>query len=364
VIGLYIHVPFCRTRCPYCDFVRYPVEGDVPGAYIDTVCGEIVRFEGPDVVSTVFFGGGTPSLLNPSALDAILGAVAKRFRLDKPEITIEANPDDVTPDLARAWERCGVNRVSLGVQSFDNDALRYLGRRHDAACSVEACRIVSDHFDNWGMDLIFGAPPLSSWSATLERCVRLCPKHISTYGLTYEKGTPFEAFAEHGVDDDTWLTLYGNAVDALSEMVHYEVSNFAIPGYVCAHNLIYWRNEAYAGFGPGAYSFIDGVRSRNFADIEEYLGRPGEKSEAFRLSDPEIRVETVIQHLRLRAGLPKAEYRRRFGRSLTKDYGPAITQLIARGLVEEDDMAFRPTQKGFELNNEIGLALVDDRPHQ
>ena len=358
MIGLYIHVPFCRTRCPYCDFVRHPIDGDIPGEYVKAVCREIAQFEGPDEASTIFFGGGTPSLLDPAALDAILGAAAKRFRFNNPEVTIEANPDDVTTALARAWKRYGVNRVSLGVQSFHDRTLRYLGRRHDAACSTEACRIVSDRFENWGMDLIFGAQPVSSWAATLDRCVALQPKHVSTYGLTYEKGTPFEALADHAVDDDTWLALYQDADDAFTDMVHYEVSNFAIPGYECAHNLIYWRNEEYAGFGPGAYAFIGGVRSRNLVDIEEYLDRPGEKSEALRLSDSEVRVETVIQHLRLRAGLPKAEYQRRFGRPVTEDYGPAIAQLIARGLIEEDGTALRPTAKGFELNNEIGLALV------
>ena len=131
-----------------------------------------------------------------------------------------------------------------------------------------------------------------------------------------------------------------------------------IPGKEGGKNLIYWRNEEYAGFGPGAYSFIGGLRSRNLVDIEEYIERPGEKSEALRLSDSEIRVETVIQLMRLRAGLPKAEYQRRFGRPLTEDYGPAIARLVARGLIEEDGSALRPTQKGFELNNEIGLALV------
>lgn len=311
------------------------------------------------MAGTVFFGGGTPSLLTPDALGWILETVSQRFRLDAPEVTLEANPDDVTPELADAWRDLGVNRVSLGVQSFDDAVLRYLGRRHDARGSHAACDTVAERFANWGMDLIFGAPPFDSWLATLAACAAHEPKHVSAYGLTCEPGTPFEARRHELPDDDTWLALYRAAEEALPGFIRYEVSNLARPGFECRHNLLYWRNLEYAGFGPGAYSFLDGVRSRNAPGLDAWLANPGAKVESLRLSTNEIRVETVIQHLRLAAGLPKQAYRARFGSDVRADFGARLDTLIARGLLTEDADSLRPTPRGFELNNELGLALVD-----
>lgn len=358
MIGIYVHVPFCRTRCPYCDFVSQPISGDIPRAFVEAVCREAAAFEGPDDAYTVFLGGGTPSLLGPTALAAILGALRRRFRFHDPEITIEANPDDVDRGLARAWRDLGVNRVSLGVQGFDDAALRYLGRRHDAACAHQACEIVAGHFDNWAMDLIFGAHPTACWPATLDACVAHRPPHVAAYGLTYEKGTPFGARSHEAVDEATWLALYRQASERLNGYDHYEISNFALPGCACKHNLIYWQNLEYAGFGPAAYSFINGVRARNTVQLEEYMAEPGRKAERLCLTEREIRLETVIQHFRLRGGLPKRAYVERFGHSVFADHGGALHGLLARGLLEQDAGAIRPTRQGFELNNEIGLALV------
>jgi oxygen-independent coproporphyrinogen-3 oxidase len=362
MIGVYIHIPFCRTRCPYCDFVSRPISGAVPEPFTDALCAEIGAFSGANDVETVFLGGGTPSLLHPNAVKRILSAVQTRFRLREPEITLEANPDDVTPALADAWRVRGINRVSLGVQSFDDATLRYLGRRHDASTARRACACVAERFENWGLDLIFGAYPVDAWDATLKTCVGFAPKHVSAYGLTYESKAPFGSRAKEAVDDATWLRLYQQAEDVLaaSGYEHYEISNYARQGFACRHNLIYWRNEEYAGFGPGAYSFIDGVRAQNPSDFETYLQRPGDKVEALRLSPREIRVETVIQRLRLKSGLDKADYRLRFGNDVRADFGQAMDLLIARGLLEEDATAIRPTLQGFVWHNEMGLALVED----
>lgn len=357
-IGVYIHVPYCRRRCPYCDFLSQATPGQAPRAYIDALCRELDAFEGPREACSVFLGGGTPSLLDPAGLERILEAVGRRFALRDAEISLEANPDDVTPELAEAWRACGVNRVSIGVQSFDDRVLRYLGRRHDAAAALRACDIVGSRFDNWAMDLIFGAPPLDAWPATLAQCAALSPAHVSAYGLTYEAGTAFEARQDDAVGDTEWLCLYRETERGLAAYAHYEISNHALPGRECRHNLIYWHNEAYAGFGPGAYSFLNSVRSRNTRDIGRYLAAPGEKEERLALSEREVRVETVIQHLRLRAGLPRAYYRARFGADVDADFGAALCQLAARGLVADDGACIAPTGAGFELNNEIGLALV------
>jgi len=358
MFGIYIHIPFCRTICPYCDFVRERAPGAVPETYVGALCREIAQFEGPQAASSVFLGGGTPSLLRGESLARILEALKRRFSLDAPEITLEANPDDVTGALARAWRDAGVNRVSLGVQSFDDGALRYLGRRHDERRARAACETVAGFFENWGMDLIFGARPVEAWGDTLRACVDLGPPHVSVYGLTYEAGTPFERRAADAVEQDESLQLYQEAEAALADYGHYEISNYAKPGFEARHNLRYWRNEEYAGFGTGAFSFVNGVRARNHADTRAYMARPGEKSEALRLTAREVRVETVIQHFRLRDGLPKQYYRDRFGGEARDDFGPPLDELIQRGLVREFEGAYRPTPEGFYLNNEIGLALV------
>ena len=358
-LAIYIHIPYCRTICPYCDFVRRPLpQGAVPDPFVDALCGEIESFEGPDAAATVFFGGGTPSLISPESLERILAALRRRFNFADPEITIEANPDDVEASLVAAWRGIGVNRISLGVQSFDDAALRYLGRRHDAARAHRACEIVREQFENWSLDLIFGAPPVEAWEDTLRSCVALGPPHVSAYGLTYEDGTPFGKRKSEAVDEETSLTMYRQAHAALKDYTRYEISNFARPGWECRHNLVYWRNEAYAGFGPGAFSYVNGVRARNVTKTEAYLEAPGKKDEALKLSAREVRVETVIQYLRLRAGLPAGAYEARFGVDVREDFGAVIDGLIARGLIVEDAGGLRPTELGFELNNEIGLALV------
>ena len=358
-LGVYIHIPFCRTRCPYCDFVSNAIPGPIPGTFVDAVCREVESFEGPREAATIFFGGGTPSLLEPVAIEHILETVHERFAVRDPEITIEANPDDVTIELADAWSALGVNRVSLGVQSFDDRVLRYLGRRHDATAARRACTIVADRFENWAMDLIFGAHPIDAWQSTLEQCVGFRPKHVSAYGLTYEAGTAFAPRRHEAIDDDAWLALYRQAETALAGYEHYEISNFALPGYACRHNLVYWHNGEYAGFGPAAYSFLNGVRGRDLAGLDDYLANPGAKAERLQLTDREIRLETVIQHLRLKAGLLCDTYHARFGRSFLDDFHAPLRALIKRGLLEEFPDSIRPTAKGFELNNEIGLALVD-----
>ena len=358
MLGIYVHIAYCRTICPYCDFVRERTGAQVPRPYVDALLKEIDRYEGPLDAGSVFFGGGTPSLLRPHDLEAILDALNKRFRLAGPEITLEANPDDITPELVQAWLAAGVNRVSLGAQSFDDRVLRYLGRRHDAARARRACELVRAAFDNWSMDLIFGAPPVEAWPETLASCVALDPPHVSAYGLTYEPGTPFDKRRADALPDDQSLRLYQDTEDALGAYDHYEISNFARPGRPCRHNLVYWRNEEYVGFGTGAFSYIGGARLRNTSETRRYIADPGCREEELVLADHEVRVETLIQHCRLREGLEKAYYRRRFGGDIRQHFGDPLDQLLARGLLEETATHIRPTQQGFYLNNEIGLALV------
>lgn len=359
MIGIYIHIPYCRTLCPYCDFVKVRTRTTVPEDFTDTLCREIDAYDGPTDAMSVFFGGGTPSLVPPESLERIFQSLHRKFNFREPEITLEANPDDVMEELVQAWRTLGINRVSLGVQSFDDRVLRYLGRRHDAASAYAACDTVAQHFDSWNLDLIFGAKPVGAWEATLEKAIQLLPPHIAAYGLTYEPGTPFEKRMDDAVDPDTSLELYKALEQALAGYEHYEISNFAQPGKTSRHNLVYWHNGEYAGFGTGAYSYLNGVRARNHSDLSQYMNSPGLKEESLTLSAREIRDETVIQYMRLRSGLAKADYELRFGNVIEEDYGAALLALQERGLIQCSDSHIIPTEAGFYLNNEIGLAVLD-----
>lgn len=366
-IGVYIHVPYCRVLCPYCDFVKQRLGNTDTAPFVDALCREIAEFSGPDDVGSIFFGGGTPSLLRPEALEKIMTTLQSRFTLSAPEVSIEVNPDDVTDANLRAWLAMGITRVSLGVQSFDDATLLYLGRCHDATAARSACEQVAHHFENWGLDLIFGAFPDEEWTSRgqvsferdLDVCIEFLPPHLSLYGLTFEENTAFWNRRGEALDEDRSLELYRSAIDRLSAYEHYEVSNFAREGFRSRHNQIYWRNGEYAGFGPGSVSYIDGVRSRNDTGINHYMASPGAKPEVQKLSPNEIKVETLIQYFRTRAGLSKKEYARRFGSEVGTDFAEALTQLVDRGLLEDTGEVLRPTTRGFNLNNEIGLALVD-----
>jgi len=359
MIAIYLHIPYCRTICPYCDFVKTRSRTGVPEPFVDALCREIDAYDGPGASGSVFLGGGTPSMLSSAQLGRVLAALRGRFRFnDDAEWTVEANPDDVDGPLVQSWRDLGINRVSLGVQSFDKTVLRYLGRRHNADKARAACDLIGDHFDNWNLDLIYGAPPVEAWAATLDEARRIGPPHIAAYSLTYEEGTPFEKRQDRAVDDETALDLFLEAEARLDGYRHYEISNYARPGFASAHNLVYWHNGEYAGFGTGAYSYYNGVRARNHPGIDDYMTNPGEKCEALELTPAEIRVETVIQYLRLQDGLPHRAYAARFGNRVEADFPEALEALLERGLVENTDEALRPTALGFQLNNEIGLALL------
>ena len=361
MIGVYLHIPFCKKICPYCDFVKRTLKGADADAFVEALCREIATYEGPTRAGSISFGGGTPSMLTPPQFTRILATLRGRFDFIDPEVSIEANPDDITTENLAAWRDLGINRLSLGVQSFDDEALRHLGRAHDAAQARRACEAVSESFANWSLDLMFGVRPFDRWEQTLRCAAEIAPPHLSSYGLTYEPKTRFAKLADQAIDDEEYVAQFWRVEERLPHLRRYEVSNLARPGHESRHNLLYWRNEAYAGFGPGAYSFIDGVRARNLSKYRAYLETPGAKEEALHLRLDEVKVETAIQALRLAEGLDKTRYASRFGCEVEADFGPQLRELVARGLIEEDTQAIRPTRKGFELNNEIGLALVEGK---
>ena len=285
-IALYVHVPFCETKCPYCDFNTYEGIEPLMAGYAEALQREIHLWgdlTGRASVGTVFFGGGTPSYLPADDISAVMGTVSDAFALDPDaEITLEANPGDLHETRLESWLDCGFNRLSIGVQSFDDRHLAALGRRHDAAQARDAVIAARRAgFANLSIDLMYGLPDqtLDEWQATLEQALELRPDHLSTYCLTLEPGTPMHRRVELGQvaepDPDLAADMYEHAESAMEAAgyLHYEISNWALPGCESRHNLTYWLNHPYLGVGPGAHSYLAGCRFANLKSPREYIHR-------------------------------------------------------------------------------------------
>lgn len=384
-LGLYLHIPFCRAKCPYCDFNSYAgLESLIP-SYVDALLAEMLLWRRPArhlTVATVFLGGGTPSLLSLVEVERILRAVGESFRLAADaEVSLEANPGTVDAPYLETLRRLGVNRLALGVQSLQDNELRTLERIHTAAEAREAYRAARmAGFDNVNIDLIYGLPgqTLRHWRHTLEDAIALRPDHLSLYALTLEEGTPLAADVAGGrvprPDPDLAADMYRQAEAALAaaSYQHYEVSNWALPGRQCRHNLTYWRNEPYLGFGAGAHSSFGGFRFANTRPPREYIRRVQESAPrepaadgiasflaglahidtAEETSRTSAMAETVILGLRLVDGLPLEDFRRRFGVDLGSAYGPQVEELEGLGLLERADGCLRLTPRGRLLGNE------------
>ncbi len=319
--GLYLHIPFCRQKCRYCGFYTVPADDDAFKPFVQAVIQEIQetsrQYPGP--VDTVFFGGGTPSTLPLPFWEQILTSLHQHFRFREPaEWTVEMNPESVHEDLLRLLKDFGVNRLSLGVQSANDEELRCLGRIHDrrrAEYTISLAHRLG--FSNLNLDLIFGIPGQSvdSWVQTLEWAVQQAPTHLSTYSLTLEPGTAFERLHRQGTlrlpSTETLVEMYRVRDAILGEHGYerYEISNFAQPGYACRHNRIYWLHHEYLGFGPSAASFVylapdRAVRWTQPRDLQRYLQRPGSAEEKERLGVPELLTERIFLGIRLREGIP------------------------------------------------------------
>jgi putative oxygen-independent coproporphyrinogen III oxidase len=308
--GVYIHVPFCLRRCDYCAFATWDDRMELVDRYVDGVAAEIERAEGLAPATSVFFGGGTPSLLAPEALGGLL---ARLEPAPGAEVTVECNPDTVDADKLAGYRRAGVNRISLGVQSMVPHVLRSLGRSHDPGNvrrAVAALRAAG--FESFNIDLIYGAAgeSLTDWRTTLEETLALEPPHVSAYGLTVEPGTPLATDPARHPDDDDQADKYVLADEALASagLTSYEISNWAQPGRECRHNLLYWSQGDYRGFGCAAHSHHDGRRWWNLRTPERYLeavaaGRPTEAA-GEQLDADERRLEGLQLALRTSTGVP------------------------------------------------------------
>lgn len=368
--SLYVHVPFCPYKCPYCDFVTRVGSDKLVESYVDAVCEEIRRldYEPRSRLDTVFFGGGTPSMLAPEQIQRILREANDCFGFDAGvEISLEANPDAVDASKLDGFRTAGVNRLSLGVQSLQPHELRLLGRQHTPAQVGQAVAWArSAGFDNLSIDLIYGtqAQTKDSWHRTLDHVCRLEPDHLSMYSLIVEPGTTYGRLQTHSrlalPEDDLVADMYDLACEIMdaSGFVHYEVANWRRPGKECRHNLAYWHNEQFLAAGVGAHDFIRPFRSARIRGVQRYIAAISSHSSVIKqreyISPIEERFETVIMGLRLlEEGVPRQIYRERFEEELEDRYGAQINELRTIGFIEDDGSRIRLPESKVPLANEV-----------
>ncbi len=370
--ALYVHIPFCARKCIYCDFNSIVSESKTIDRYLRALEKELNSLRDQYVFKTVYIGGGTPTVLAETQLEKLLCSVIRS--IPTPEIieyTVEANPGTLTVNKVGLLKEYLVNRVSLGVQSFQDRELKFLGRIHssnDARNAFTLLRMAG--FENINVDLIFGCPEqtLDDWNKDLKAVVELNPEHISTYALTYEEGTSITKDLNnefiHKLDECVELEMYKTAINYLTHNSynHYEISNFAKAGYECLHNHVYWRNTGYVGVGAGAYSFINGVRTSNEKNVFEYIDRINKnnsvKSFSECLCQDQFASETVIMSLRLRQGISNVDFYNRFGRKIEDQFGYQMERLIEDGLISYEDEKLKLTEKGLYIADTVLAEFV------
>jgi oxygen-independent coproporphyrinogen-3 oxidase len=358
----YIHIPFCAHHCGYCDFAVVSGRDQLIDPYLDALTSEISTLGQPQPVETIFIGGGTPTYLNCQRLERILGEVRRWLpfapSLREPEFTVEANPGSLDTDKVAIMADHGVTRISLGAQSFRPQLLQTLERDHRPEQVPRAVENLKRRISQVSLDLIFGIPgqTLPDWRDDLNQALALEPDHLSTYGLTYEKGTRLWKQRERGevrpLDEESELAMYLHALDTLKAagFEHYEISNHARPGKRCRHNQVYWANEAYFGFGLGAARYIEGRREINTRSLDQYLHRAlaGEPT-AFQseVLPPEERAkETMALQLRRAEGINRDAFREQTGFDLDGLAGTALARNIDRGFFDDNGVGVRLTRQG------------------
>lgn len=369
-IGLYIHIPFCRQKCLYCDFPSFAGKEGMMQAYVDALTAEIKsrRKEYPKKkVVSVFFGGGTPTALEIPMLEQLMQAVWENWDIaEDAEITTEANPGTLDRKMVNALKKMGFNRLSMGVQAWQNRLLKELGRIHTIEGFLENYQAVREAgFENVNVDLMFALPyqTMEDWQETVKNITALQPEHISAYSLIIEEGTPFFDRYEKGLlepaSEELDREMYHWAVDYLAEMGYeqYEISNFAKKGRQSRHNRIYWQAEEYLGMGLGSHSYMEGTRFHNRYDLQGYIAAKGDvsllKEEVEVIMETDALAEFMFLGLRLTEGVSFDRFRTRFGRELYEIYGTQVRELIDVGLLAEDATGIRLTRRGIDVSNVV-----------
>ncbi len=373
-LQLYIHIPFCIKKCAYCDFLSGPQNQDTIDNYVEALVGEVLWYKGNEVaqrkITTVFLGGGTPSVLTPMHIRRIFEALREVFVIDGGvEITIEANPGTITEEKLEAYKQVGINRISFGLQSANNDELRMLGRIHTFEAFLESYQMARAHgFDNINVDLISAIPgqTVQSWESSLQKVIELQPEHISAYSLIIEEGTPFAEVYGEGKAGERELpseeeerTIYHRTEEILGQAGYhrYEISNYARGGRECKHNLGYWERKNYLGLGLGSASLMDNVRYKNTDDLNRYIDgaeraidMQEDKEELTRTQQME---EFVFLGLRKMQGISLQLFESTFGRAIYEYYGQNIAKMQKENLVIIEDGYLRLTEKGIDISNYV-----------
>lgn len=377
--GAYIHIPFCSHICYYCDFNKVFIEGQPVDDYVDMLIREmnlVMASHRDERIETVYVGGGTPTTLTPAQLERLITGIREALHFEAGEFTFEANPNDLlTTDKLQVLHDNGVNRLSIGVQSFNDDILKRIGRTHRAADVYQAianARKVG--FENLSIDLIFRLPQQTreDFLASLHQALDLDLPHYSTYSLILERKTIFYNLMRKGrlqlPNQDTEADMYQDAIDLMAThgLAQYEISNFAKPGYQCQHNLLYWRNDHYFGFGAGAFGYVGSDRYHNFGPIQQYLA-PLHDHKVPVIEHHLVPLEEQVEEemflgLRTREGVSRQRFADRYHMSVEAVYGELLDQLVAQQLLEVDDQRIRLTNKGQFLGNEVFQQfLLDDQ---
>lgn len=379
-LELYIHIPFCIRKCAYCDFLSSPATDETIANYVGALKKEIMSqkdFAKDYVVTTIFFGGGTPSVLSGSQMQEIFDALKNVFVIDgHAEISMEANPGTVTRANLLAYRQAGINRISFGLQSTNNEELKTLGRIHTYEQFLESFELARDcGFDNMNVDLISAVPnqTIESWEQSVKNILALQPEHISAYSLIIEEGTPF--YEKYGEDaegekllpsEEEERLMYERTEELLKKAGYhrYEISNYAKAGKECKHNLGYWDRKEYLGLGLGSSSLISNKRFKNCEDLAFYMEHAGETSaireEETILSEQEQMEEFVFLGLRKMAGISYEKFEETFGMSLDACYGKGIERMKMQQLLEEKEGMLYLTKKGIDISNYVFAEILYD----
>ena len=363
--GIYIHIPFCKKICYYCDFFKSR-DLDRKESFLKALQKELTERAGEgsdETFQTVYFGGGTPSVLSPGEVEELLEAVYKNYRIsEEAEITFEANPEDVEVQYARELLKAGINRISIGCQSFLERDLQLMNRRHNAEGSLQAVLTAAEAgFRNISIDLIYGLPQLTQeeWENELERALALPVQHLSAYLLTFEKGTVFGKWLEKGkihIPPEESIVEQYNALIRMTKgkgFVHYEISNFGKEGFFSRHNMLYWSREKYLGFGPSAHSYDLRERKWNVSDLKKYVRQKEWVAGREKLSDNDHFNDYLLTSLRTIRGADRQYMEKTFGPEMTGSFLRSVAGWIATGHITEDNGKYRLTDKGILVSDTI-----------
>ncbi len=371
--GIYIHIPFCKSRCIYCDFFTSTNEAEMD-AYVITLCKEIVYRKDElaiDIVKTIYFGGGTPSRLNRTHLESIFKTIYANFTVaSDAEITIETNPDDLSIIYVDMLSELPFNRVSIGIQSFNDDELKFLSRRHDANTAIEAVKYCQEKgFHNISIDLMYGLPrqTLDIWQSNLQQACQLNVQHISAYHLIYEEKTRLYSLLQAGkvnpVDEDSSLEMFEMLIDILSQagFAHYEISNFAKEGYISQHNSSYWKGDKYMGLGPSSHSFDGEYRQWNVSSLPKYMKGVNNEKPVFEKEDiDKIKKynEYIITGLRTMWGINLDELQAKFGDELYANFLEVAQKYLKLNHLRREDNTVTLTRAGIFISDGIMSDLM------